>query len=144
MSKNNTVSQVEVTVKYFVGLVCVNGASIDNLQLDTATDNSVFAVDIGAGNVEAFTWKYDTQTLAGAVAPNSWAGVCGTGTSQSPINIVTADVTTDTTGDIGAVTGNHMDLELDGYLINNGRTLRYSHLGYAKPTITGGALGSKV
>ena len=84
-------SQVEVTVKYFVGLVCVNGASIDNLQLDTATDNSVFAVDIGAGNVEAFTWKYDTQTLAGAVAPNSWAGVCGTGTSQSPINIVTAN-----------------------------------------------------
>lgn len=124
-----------------VGLACVNGASIDELMPDITTDSSVYNGD--GGDAEAFTWKYDTQTLASADDPASWYGTCNTGTSQSPINIVRADVETATT-DIGAITGTLFDRELEGYLVNNGRVLRFSHLGFARPAITGGALGTKV
>lgn len=128
-----------------VGLIAgASGASIDVLEVDTATQSAV------AGVIpEAFTWKYDSQTLASAHDPSDWgsytaADTCGTGTSQSPIDVVTANVMTETGGDVGAIVGHLFDRELSGYLSNNGRGVRFSHLGMARPTISGGALGTKI
>lgn len=120
-----------------------NGASIDLLQVDTATHAAVTGI-----YPEAFTWKYDSQTLPSAHDPSDWgsytaAATCGTGTSQSPIDVVTADVQTESP-DVGAVVGSLFDAELDGYLINTGRGVRFSHLGMARPTISGGPLADKV
>lgn len=132
-----------------VGLIVgAHGASIDVLQVDTATDNAVY--NGAAGDAEAFTWRYESQTLAGAIKPADWgtggwasAAKCDTGTSQSPINIVSADLVTETT-DPGALVGTLWDTDMEGYLVNNGRVLRFSHLGMARPTVTGGPAGTKV
>ena len=135
-----------IAFKNFISLGLIwgaNGASIDVLQVETATHAAVTGI-----YPEAFTWKYDSQTFASAHAPDDWgtytaAATCGTGTSQSPIDVVTADVETKAE-DVGAVVGNLFDRELSGYLLNTGRGVRFSHLGMARPTITGGPLGDKV
>ena len=100
---------------------------------------------VGTNGVADFTWRYDSQTLTGSQPPNMWntltgAGVCGTGVSQSPINIVANDAKAATGADIGAVTTTLFDTDLTGALANTGRVLRWMHLGTAKPTISGGPL----
>lgn len=128
-----------------VGLIAgASGASIDVLEVDTATHAAVTGII-----PEAFTWKYDSQTAVSAHDPSDWgsytaAATCGTGTSQSPIDVVSSDVMTETGGDVGAIVGHLWDRELNGYLSNNGRGVRFSHLGMARPTISGGALGDKI
>ena len=101
------------------------------------------------GGVDDFKWRYDAQTLAMSVAPADWntltgAAACGTGATtemQSPINIVANDAVAATT-DIGAVTTTLFDTDITGALVNTGRVARWIATGNAKPTISGGPLGS--
>ena len=100
----------------------------------------------GAG--DGFTWKYQDQTVTNSYDPADWdmadaTYVCNTGTMQSPIDIVSASTKAPTT-DPGAIVGTLFDKDIDGYLANTGRALRYMLFGYARPTISGGALGTKI
>lgn len=144
------------TACLLIGAVAyVHGASI--LQVKPTPVGGVLvapgvadaAGQAGAG-VNDFLWKYTGQNLAASLDPTMWntlpaasnpgAGVCGTGTSQSPINIITASATTAAT-DIGAVTTTLFDTNIRGVLVNTGRVLRWMALGTA-PTITGGPLAT--
>ena len=145
----------------FLGAVAyVHGASI--LQVKPTPDGSTPPVLVAQGVADAagqagagvndFLWRYASQNLAASLDPTMWntlpvasnpgAGVCGTGTSQSPINIITASATT-AAADIGAVTTTLFDTNIRGVLANTGRVLRWMALG-AAPTITGGPLVAKV
>ena len=103
---------------------------------------------VGTGAVQDFEWAYATQTIASAFLPSAWdsvasmTAVCNTGTSQSPIDIVTADAVAPTT-DVGSVTSTLFDTDITGHLANTGRVLRWFATGTVKPTIAGGPLGTK-
>ena len=127
-------------------LTYVHGASINsvipNLMLQEAPETVT-------GPSDSFTWKYEAQTVANSYDPDEWdmadtgnSYVCNTGMKQSPINIDTATVKTPTT-DPGAIWSTLFDKDIDGYLANTGRVLRYMLFGYARPTISGGPLAAK-
>ena len=123
------------------------GASIHEVGIaDTmASDDPAFAFTGVFDNYALTEWKYAAQTEGTANAPADWNNVnavCGTGTSQSPIDVVTADVMTEAT-DVGAIEAHNLDLNLDGYLANTGRLLSWMYFGYTRPTIRGGPLGTK-
>lgn len=145
------------TACLFIGAVAyVHGASI--LQVKPTPDASGVLQALGVADaagqagagVNDFLWKYTGQNLAASLDPTMWntlpvasnpgAGVCGSGTSQSPINIITASATT-AAADIGAVTTTLFDTNIRGVLVNTGRVLRWMALGTA-PTITGGPLAA--
>ena len=102
---------------------------------------------VGTAAVNDFNWGYEDQQLSGIKKPADWkdlSAVCGSGTSQSPIDIVTADAVTPTT-DVGALTTSMFDTDITGALANTGRVLRWFAIyGTGKPTISGGPLGTKV
>ena len=110
-------------------------------MIDVNADTSV------TGSVDDFTWKYETQTVANSYDPDMWdmasTNVCGTGTSQSPINLEQLKAKAAAT-DPGRIQGNLWDADLEGYLANTGRVLRYMIFGMARPTITGGPLMNKM
>jgi len=119
-----------------------SGASIHNVFPDASMPETA----TGAG--DGFTWKYQDQTVTNSYDPADWdmadaTYVCNTGTMQSPIDIVSASTKAPTT-DPGAIVGTLFDKDIDGYLANTGRALRYMLFGYARPTISGGALGTKI
>lgn len=123
-----------------------SGASIHDVFPDYSAPDTI----VDTGSVDHFDWKYDSQAVPNSFTPAEWdmaqgaaTWVCNTGTMQSPIDIVTADTQAETT-DPGAIVGTLFDKDLDGYLGNTGRALRYMVFGYARPTISGGALGTKV
>ena len=119
-----------------------SGASIHNVFPDASMPETA------TGFGESYTWKYEDMTVTNSYGPADWdmadaTYVCNSGTMQSPIDIVTANVAAPTT-DPGAIVGNLFGQDLDGYLANTGRALRYMVFGYARPTISGGALGTKI
>jgi len=132
------------TVCLFLGAVAyVHGASVP-IVVPSGLPGAV----VGAGAVQDFEWAYATQTIASAFLPSAWdsvasmTAVCNTGTSQSPIDIVTADAVAPTT-DVGSVTSTLFDTDITGHLANTGRVLRWFATGTVKPTIAGGPLGTK-
>jgi len=132
------------TVCLFLGAVAyVHGASVP-IIVPSGLPGAV----VGTGAVQDFEWAYATQTIASAFLPTAWDSVasttvvCNTGTSQSPINIVTTDAVAPTT-DVGSVTSTLFDTDITGHLANTGRVLRWFATGTVKPTIAGGPLGTK-
>jgi len=132
------------TVCLFLGAVAyVHGASVP-IVVPSGLPGAV----VGTGAVQDFEWAYATQTIASAFLPSAWdsvasmTAVCNTGTSQSPIDIVTADAVAPTT-DVGSVTSTLFDTDITGHLANTGRVLRWFATGTVKPTIAGGPLGTK-
>jgi len=133
------------TVCLFLGAVAyIHGASVPiNVPVDVS---GALVVTNGADD---FEWRYADQALSGAKLPTDWkdlAAACdesSTTSKQSPIDIVTADAKTETT-DPGAVTTTMFDTDITGALGNTGRVLRWFAMGTAKPTISGGPLGTEV
>jgi len=132
------------TVSLFLGAVAyVHGASVPKV-----VPSGLPGAVVGTNAVDDFEWAYATQTIASAFKPTVWdsvasgTAVCNTGTSQSPINIVTADAVAPTT-DVGSVTSTLFDTDITGHLANTGRVLRWFATGTVKPTIAGGPLGTK-
>ena len=68
--------------------------------------------------------------------------VCNSGTAQSPIDILTDYVETDT-DDVGEIQGTLFDEDIEGYLANTGRLVQFVYLGFLRPTIEGGPLQDK-
>lgn len=135
------------TVCLLLGAVAyVHGASVPEIvpAVDSMGDL------VGTNAVSDFDWGYDSQSLASMLKPADWKNTytscddSGTSSKQSPIDIVTADAVTPTT-DAGALTTTMFDTDITGALANTGRVLRWFAVwGTGKPTISGGALGTKV
>jgi len=154
-SKVDAASTIDKLEDNFRPVQPLNGRTV-NLRVPPALPAIVVpAVDtagdlVGIGAVQDFAWGYDSQSLMDILKPDDWenlstdAAVCGSGNSQSPIDIVTADAKTPTT-DPGALTTTMFDMDITGALANTGRVLRWFAVwGLGKPTISGGPLGTKV
>jgi len=84
------------------------------------------------------TWGYQASN-----GPSTWPATFATcaGTSQSPIDIKTATVST---ADPGKITATGYDLSMAGTLTNNEHTIQFAYGSTgSKPYITGGRLGTQ-
>ena len=68
--------------------------------------------------------------------------VCNSGSAQSPINIVTDNVLTES-NDVGSIEGTLFDEDIFGYIANTGRMVQFVLLGFSRPSIGGGPLLDK-
>lgn len=111
--------------------VAVKGASIP------VTEDPAGSVSVGMSH----TWRYDTQTEATHILPNAWAGVCNTGTKQSPIDVVSTAVSIPSP-DPGMVMSHLWEMDITGDLYNTDRHITYQITQNLKPFISGGPLTS--